>query len=52
MTLEERPVRTTLNCEFSLTKDLGTDVVQPHAALLAENIELAVDTAIKQNRYD
>ena len=51
-TLEEGPGRTTLNSEFSLTKDLSTDQGQLTAALLAENIELAVDIAIKLNRYD
>ena len=51
-TLEEGPARTTLNSEFSLTKDLSTDQGQLTAALLAENIKLAVDIAIKLNRYD
>ena len=49
---EQSPAITTLDREFSLTKDLGTDQGQLTAALLAGNIELAVDIAIKQNRYD
>jgi len=48
---EEIPPLTTLDQEFSLTKDLATDQGQITAALLAGNIELAVDLAIKQNRF-
>ena len=42
----------TLDCEVSLTKDLGTDQGQLTAAQLAGNIVLAVHIAIKQNRSD
>jgi len=47
----EIPATTTLDREFSLTKDLGTEQGQLTAALLAGDIELAVDIAIKQNRF-
>ena len=47
---EEAPALTTLDQLFSLTKDPTTDQGQLTIALLAGDIELAVDLAIKQNR--
>jgi len=48
---EVSPALTTLDQQFSLTRDLSTDQGQLTAALLAGDIELAVDLAIKQNRF-
>ena len=49
---EEIPALITLDREFNLTKDLGTDHGQLTAARLAGNIELAMHIAIEQNRFD